>query len=141
MAKNPDVIEIRFPNRSEYVGVVRLAVSGLAARCNCTIDEIEDLKIAVTEACTNAVLHGYNGKSGQGLVRCLPGANELTVEVIDQGVGFNVKKALANAGQGSKNTTPGLGLGLTFIQTLMNEMKVSSTLKNGTTVRFKKIHA
>ena len=70
-----DSIEIRFPSRSEYVGVVRLAVSGIAQRCNFTMDEIEDLKIAVTEACSNAVIHGYNGKVGDIVVRLMPKKN------------------------------------------------------------------
>ena len=54
-----DSLEIRFPSRREYVGVVRLAISGIAQRCNFTIDEIEDLKIAVTEACTNVIEFYY----------------------------------------------------------------------------------
>lgn len=137
--KTADAIEIKFPSKSEYVGVVRLAVSGLGNRCNFTIDEIEDLKIAVSEACTNAVLHGYKGKSGEVTVRCQPKKNELTVEVIDKGVGFNPKKT--KTGSGTKTSAPSLGLGLTFIKSLTDKLEIISVPKKGTTIRFKKKHA
>ena len=134
-----DVIEIRFPSRKEYVGVVRLAVSGLGQRCNFTIDEIEDLKIAVTEACTNAVVHAYNGKPGEIVVRCYPAKNILTVEVNDSGIGFNPKKIVPGAK--GKDKAPSLGLGLTFIKSLTHDLKIKSAPKKGTSLTFRKKHA
>lgn len=138
-AAKKDVIEIRFPSRKEYVGVVRLAISGLGQRCNFTIDEIEDLKIAITEACTNAVVHAYNGKPGEIIVRCHPAKNTLTVEVNDKGVGFNPKTVVP--GTKGKGKTPSLGLGLTFIKSVTNDLKIKSVPKKGTTLTFRKKHA
>ncbi len=133
------MIEIRFPSRKEYVGVVRLAISGLGQRCNFTIDEIEDLKIAVTEACTNAVVHAYKGKVGEIVVRCFPAKNVITVEVSDRGVGFNPKTVVPGAK--GKGKTPSLGLGLTFIKSVTNDLKIKSVPKKGTSLTFRKKHA
>ena len=55
----PENVEFSIPCMSDYVGVVRLAVSGLATRMNFSIEEIEDIKIAVSEACTNSVQYAY----------------------------------------------------------------------------------
>ena len=142
MATAKDMLEIRFPSLREYVGVVRLAVSGIAQRCNFNIDEIEELKICVTEACTNAVIHAYNGKPGEIVVRLLPKKNELTVEVSDKGIGFNVKHiGTAKVQQNRSKKTPGLGLGLTFIKSLTNDLKIKSVPKKGTTITFRKRHS
>ncbi len=141
MTSKNKCIEISIPSSSEYVGVVRLAISGVASRCNFTVDEIEDLKIAVNEACTNAVVHAYNGKTGTVTVRCYPKHNELAVEVADQGAGFNVKEVLARAGKSTPSgKRPSLGLGLTFIQNLMDSTKIQSAPRKGTTIRFTKKH-
>lgn len=59
MKNNADYIEMKVPAQPEYVGIIRLTLSGVASRMGYTYDEIEDLKIAVSEACTNAVQHAY----------------------------------------------------------------------------------
>ena len=66
-----DYIEIRVPAKAQYVGVARLAISGLASRLGFTYDEIEDLKIASSEAITNAVQHAYKeDEEGEVVVGC-----------------------------------------------------------------------
>ena len=54
-----DYIEIRVPAKAQYIGIARLTISGLASRLGFNYDEIEDLKIATSEAVTNAVQHAY----------------------------------------------------------------------------------
>ena len=58
-----ETINLDIPCASDFVGVVRLAVSGIATRMNFSIEEIEDIKIAVSEACTNSVQYAYEDKS------------------------------------------------------------------------------
>lgn len=72
---------IKIPSRPEFVGVVRLVIAGLATRLNCHQEEIEDLKVAVAEACNNAILEG--GALGEVLVECEVEENKLFIEVID----------------------------------------------------------
>ena len=59
-----DYIEIRLPAKAQYIGVARLTISGLASRLGFSYDEIEDLKIAASEAVTNAVQHAYDDREG-----------------------------------------------------------------------------
>lgn len=54
-----DYIEVKIPAKPEFVGVIRLTLSGIASRMGFAYEEIEDLKIATSEACTNAVQHAY----------------------------------------------------------------------------------
>ncbi|HZH58930.1 MAG TPA: ATP-binding protein, partial [Metabacillus sp.] len=62
-----DYIEMKVPAKPEYVGIIRLTLSGIASRMGYSYDDIEDLKIATSEACTNAVQHAYK-KSEEGEV-------------------------------------------------------------------------
>lgn len=59
MNESVDLIEMKIPAKPEYVGIIRLTLSGVASRMGYVYEEIEDLKIAVSEACTNAVQHAY----------------------------------------------------------------------------------
>jgi len=65
-----DYIEIRVPAKAQYIGVARLTISGLASRLGFSYDEIEDLKIASSEAVTNAVQHAYEREKGEVVVGC-----------------------------------------------------------------------
>ena len=64
MSNEPVKVELSIPSISEYVGVARLAVAGVASRLKFTHEEIEDIKIAVSEACTNAVQYAYGEGTG-----------------------------------------------------------------------------
>ena len=66
-----DKLTFQIPAKSDYVGVIRLAVSGIASRMEFTIEKIEDIKIAVSEACTNVVLYAYENDENAGItVQC-----------------------------------------------------------------------
>ena len=132
MGESRNSVFINIPSLSEYVGVVRLAVSGVATRMNFSIEEIEDIKIAVSEACTNAVQYAYEDPSqGKIDVTCNIYEDKLEIIVEDFGKGFvpeNKKKAVI-----SENKL-GLGLGITFIKSLMDESKIDSVKNQGTRV-------
>lgn len=76
------MLTLKIPSRPEFVGVVRLVIAGLATRLNCGQEEIEDLKVAVAEACNNAILEG-SGDS-EVLVDCLVEDGKLSVVVTDR---------------------------------------------------------
>lgn len=71
MSEKPlDLVYLTIPAKPDYVGIARLAVSGIANRMGFSYDDIEDLKLAVSEACTNAVDHAYCGGEGEIEVSC-----------------------------------------------------------------------
>jgi serine/threonine-protein kinase RsbW len=123
-----DVIELRLPARVEYIGIARLTVSGIANRLGLSFDEIEDLKLAVGEACTNAVQHAYGGEDGTLRISCKLHPDRIVIEVADQGTGFShesLKKTLGpiNHSLTIEDVTEG-GLGLYLIHSLMDEVEI-----------------
>lgn len=135
----PMVVDIVIPCLSEFVGIVRLAISGIATRMNFSVEEIEDIKIAVSEACTNSVQYAFEDPVDQKItIQCQLFDNKLEITIEDKGKGFDV-----NSLNGSKSLEIipdklGLGLGITFIKSLMDEAYISSEIGNGTTVKMVK---
>lgn len=133
----PINIELNIPCLSEFVGIVRLAVSGIATRMNFSIEEIEDIKIAVSEACTNSVQYAYESDlaSKRIFITCNIYDNKLEIIIKDEGKGFDVASI---EGRKTMEIIPdklGLGLGITFIKSLMDEAYIDSIIGKGTTVR------
>ncbi|NBV41510.1 anti-sigma B factor RsbW [bacterium] len=137
MANSP-VVTIEIPSESSFVGVVRLAISGVASRMNFSIDEIEDIKVAVSEACTNAVQHAYGTDPGIVTVRAILHPDKLELVVEDSGKGFDTGNVVSSKRDGANDSLFGLGLGLTFIKSLMDYSEVTSVPGTGTTVRMEK---
>ena len=139
MSKEVDRLEFSMPSLSDYVGVMRLAVSGVASRLKFTIEEIEDIKIAVSEAYTNAVQHGYNSNSdGRVVVVCNVYEDRLEIQVQDEGVGFEPTTLGTEDQKTESESKMGLGLGIAFIRNLMDESEIVSSPGKGTTVRMVK---
>ncbi|MDF0727674.1 anti-sigma B factor RsbW [Cytobacillus sp. S13-E01] len=125
-----DYIEMKVPAKPEYVGVVRLTLSGVASRMGYVYEDIEDLKIATSEACTNAVQHAYEMNEG-GEITIGYGLyhDRLEVMVADNGQSFNVEKTKEEIGPYSTDNSEEDdlqegGLGLYLIDTLMDDVKV-----------------
>ncbi|CAM3425287.1 anti-sigma B factor RsbW [Brevibacillus invocatus] len=123
-----DVIQLTLPNRVEYLGVARLLVSGVANRMGFSYEDIEDIKLAVGEACTNAVEHAYEQEDGTNSLHleCRVYEDRLVIEVADQGKGFSVESAKKQAtplysGIDQEDLVEG-GLGLYLIHALMDEV-------------------
>jgi serine/threonine-protein kinase RsbW len=124
-----DYVEIRVPAKPQYVGVVRLTISGLASRIGFTYDDIEDLKIASSEAITNAVQHAYSGvDEGEVVVGCALYPDKIEIMVADHGKSFNFEETKAKVGPYNEHQEVQFlregGLGLYLIETLMDEVKV-----------------
>lgn len=129
-------VQIDIPSSSEFVGVIRLAISGIATRMNFSVEEIEDIKIAISEACTNSVQHAYaEGVEGRIHIECEMIPDKLVITVSDAGRGFDT--GILGTSEQRKNSEKklGLGLGLTFIKNLMDEAEVLSEPGKGTTVK------
>jgi serine/threonine-protein kinase RsbW len=140
----PENIEFSMPCMSDYVGVVRLAVSGLATRMNFSIEEIEDIKIAVSEACTNSVQYAFDDPKNERIfINFNLFKDKLEIIVKDNGKGFDADK-LDRTPINERTldeideNVPRLGLGITFIKSLMDETDVTSAPGQGTTIRMAK---
>ena len=135
MAERP--IELELPPRAEYVALARLVVSSLAsANRILTEDRIDDLKLAVSEACTNAIeAHSAAAHPNGVVVRCHELADRIEVEITDEGAGFDPE----DLPEHPPVTDPERlnferGLGIPLIRTLVDEVSFESDT-SGTTVR------
>ena len=127
---------IRFPNVSSNVSVARIAAATFASFKEFSISDIEEIKVAVSEAVSNAVLHAY--PDCYGMI-------EVIMEDHDEGIQITVKDSGKGIEDIDKARQPGfttmpehMGLGFTFMESLMDELHVESQPGSGTTVRMVK---
>ncbi|WP_040207224.1 anti-sigma B factor RsbW [Neobacillus jeddahensis] len=124
-----DYIEMKIPAKPEYVGVIRLTISGITSRMGYTYEEIEDIKIALSEACTNAVQHAYpEEEGGEVIIGFGIYEDKLEMMVSDSGKSFNFLQTKNELGPYTASSTVEQlaegGLGLYLIETLMDEVHV-----------------
>jgi len=119
-------VTLTVPAMPEYVDLVRLTLYGIASKMKFTFEEIEDMKVAVSEACNNAVLHAYDQDDGTIEVRFAFVNDELSITVRDYGSSFVVeenKETPAMHGKSIDEIQSG-GLGLYLMQALMDRVEV-----------------
>lgn len=126
-----DFIEMKVPAKPEYVGVVRLSISGIASRMGFSYEEIEDLKIAISEAMSNATTHAYEEEDG-GEITIGFGLyeNRLEIMVADRGDSFDLEKVKQEIGPYENNHSledlrEG-GFGLFLIEALMDKVEIKN---------------
>lgn len=124
-------ISLTLPGIPEFVSVARLTLSGIANKMGFTVDAIEDLKVAVSEACTNAMKHGCRIAQDSYNVDYIVNGDRLIIDVCDKGIGFDFEALEAPDFDNPKEN----GLGLYIIKTLMDEVEVKSLENSGTIVR------
>ena len=132
-----NVFELQVPASPEYIGIVRLVVSSLASARRALADErVDDLKLAVSEACTNAIeAHAAAGRDDPVTVRVREGTERLEVEIADCGPGFDPDDLPEHPPVTDPNRLNfERGLGIPLIRTLVDEATFEPT-PEGTTVR------
>ena len=136
--KNTNEMEIRFDSRSANEGFARVAVASFLTQLNPTVEEVADVKTAVSEAVTNAIIHGYENEIHKVHIRCRIEENIFMVEVRDQGRGIeNIEEAM----QPMYTTKPEQdrsGMGFAFMEAFMDSVEVESEPGEGTKVKMKK---
>ena len=137
--RTPDQVEVRIPRRAEFVRVARMTACALACQLDFTYDVIKDIELAVGEACANAVEHVAEEGCDEITVRFSVSDDQLAVEVIDRGGGFDPDGISAGATL-EELDDPG-GLGLVVIREVMDEMTVECDPSTGTCVRMVKYRA
>lgn len=131
-------VTLEFPSRSSNEAFARAAVASFAAQMDPTLNELEDIKTAVSEAVTNAVVHGYPDSIGKVTVKVRVCAeNMLEITVKDHGRGIpDVEKArqpMCSTGGAERS-----GMGFTIMESFMDRLTVRSTPGKGTAVVMKK---
>ncbi len=120
-------VRLSMPARAEGVSVVRQALSGLADALDFDESVVADMKMAVTEACTNVVVHAYEQADGLLEVDMLTAGDALTITVRDHGAGIHPRA--------TARRTPALGLGLPLIAALSDAFELRGSTGEGTEVR------
>ncbi|MDD2572945.1 MAG: ATP-binding protein [Bacillota bacterium] len=129
-----DQVVLVLPNKPEYVSVARLAVSGIAGRMGFDVETVEDIKLALAEACTNAIKHGCCEEYSEYRIEFGIGQKCLTISITDKGCGMD-KKAICQPDL--KNPREG-GLGIFIISTLMDRVEFETAPEAGLTITMKK---
>lgn len=131
-------MRIFFDAISENESFARLVAAGFFSQCNPTIAQITDVKTAVSEAVTNAIIHGYEGKGGTVELYCAYDENQFYIEIADHGIGIpNVAQAMEPL-YTSKPELERSGMGFTIMETFMDTIHVESSPQNGTRIYMKK---
>ena len=135
--KNELILEVQ--SRSCNEGLVRIAVAAFSTQLNPTLEEVADIKTAVSEAITNCIVHAYEKETEVIRVECRNEKRQLTVVVKDKGKGIqDVKKAMEPLFT-TKPEQDRSGMGFAFMEAFMDKVEVDSQPGQGTTVTMKKL--
>lgn len=131
-------VTMEFPGRAENVAFARAAAAMFASQLDFTLDELDEIKVAVSEAVSNAVVHAY--PDADGVVKLEIGLSDdgaFVLQVIDKGIGIADVEAALQA-QWTTQPEERMGLGFTFMQEYMDKLDVLSTVGVGTRVIMRK---
>ena len=131
-------MEIRFDSRSENEGFARVSVASFLTQLNPTVEEVADVRTAVSEAVTNAIIHGYEQRVETVRIHCSIENQLFTVEISDRGKGIaNVEKAMEPMFT-TKPEDDRSGMGFSFMEAFMDSVEVESKVGEGTSVKMTK---
>ena len=131
-------MKLEFDSRSANEGFARVAVAAFLSQMNPTLEEVADVKTALSEAVTNCVVHAYEGKVEKITVECMIRGQELTVLVEDKGCGIaDVRQAMEPLFT-TKPDSERCGMGFAFMEAFMDSVEVESKPGEGTKVEMRK---
>ena len=137
--ENTNEMELIFDSGSSNESFARVTVAAFMTSLNPTVEEVSDVKTAVSEAVTNAIIHGYENEVHNITIRCRTQEKTLYLEVEDQGRGIeDVEQAM----EPLFTTKPELdrsGMGFSFMEAFMDDLEVISAPGKGTCVKMKKV--
>ena len=132
-------VEVIFDAKSENESFARVVAAAFVTKLDPTLEEISDIKTAVSEAVTNCIVHGYEGEEGKVYMDLSLKDNEVTIKIKDDGVGIdNIHRAM----EPLFTTKPELersGMGFSFMEAFMDGLAVLSAPGEGTVVKMKKM--
>jgi stage II sporulation protein AB (anti-sigma F factor) len=129
-------ITMSIQSLSENVGIARVSAAAFAAQVDFTLNEIEEIKVAISEAVSNAVIHGYEYKVGKIEISMVLYEDKLEYIIADDGKGI---ADISLARQPAYSSDPErMGLGFAFMESFMDELHIKSEVNKGTQVRMVK---
>ena len=132
-------VKLEFLSKSNNEAFARISVAAFAAQLDPTIEELADIKTAVSEAVTNAIIHGYEEREGIIKLVCRINNNSIIIEISDSGKGIeNIEKAKEPL-YTSKPNLERSGMGFTIMENFMDEVNVESIVGIGTKITMKKL--
>lgn len=132
-------MNLEFSSKSDNEAFARITVASFASQLDPTIEQISDIKTAVSEAVTNCIIHGYENKEGIIKIECTLYKDSIEIVIIDNGKGI---KDIEKAKEPLYTTKPELersGMGFTIMESFMDELVVESVEQVGTKIKMKKI--
>ena len=131
-------MKLEFISKSSNEAFARVAVAAFAAQLDPTIEELADIKTAVSEAVTNSIIHGYEDKQGIIKVVCKLKENEIIIEISDTGKGIEDIEAAKEPLYTTKPNLERSGMGFTIMESFMDNVEVESVLGIGTKIMMSK---
>ncbi len=131
-------MKLQFLSKSQNESFARISVASFASQLDLTIDELTDIKTAVSEAVTNAIIHGYKNSSGVVNIECIIRENRIEIIVEDNGDGIGDIDQSMKPVFTSKSYLERSGMGFTIMETFMDSVVVVSKLNGGTKVKMTK---
>ena len=132
-------MKLEFISKSNNEAFARISVAAFAAQLDPTIEELSDIKTAVSEAVTNCIIHGYEDTEGIVKIACKIIGNSLIIEISDTGKGIENVEEARKPLYTSKPNLERSGMGFTIMESFMDEIKIESILGLGTKVTMKKL--
>jgi len=129
-----DRLKMSIPGKPEYVGTIRIAIAHAISRLGYDIEAIDDIKVAVSEACTNIICHAHEDPNFTYDVELEIEESKITVFISDSGIGFGMDEYVEPV----PGENRGSGLGIFIIRALMDEVEIQSELGSGTDIRMTK---
>lgn len=131
-------MQLKFISKSNNEAFARISVAAFVAQLDPTVEEISDIKTAVSEAVTNSIIHGYEDSEGEVIVNCKISGETITIEVSDSGKGIENIEEARKPLYTSKPNLERSGMGFTIMESFMDEMKIESIVGLGTKVTMKR---
>ena len=136
--ENSNEMTIIFDSRPENEGLARIAAAAFCTQLNPTLEEVADLKTAVSEAVTNCIIHGYQGEVHKIRMKSVRKERTIYLDIEDDGIGIaDVEKAMDPL-YTTRADQDRSGMGFTFMEAFMDEVKVTSQVGKGTCVHMSK---
>ena len=138
ITKYDNEMKLEFISKSCNESFARIAVAAFASQLDPTIEEIADIKTAVSEAVTNCIIHGYENTVGIVKLHCMIKDNNIIIEISDSGVGIEDINTAKEPLYTSKPNLERSGMGFTIMQSFMDELSIESVLNLGTKITMRK---
>ncbi len=131
-------MKLEFISKSNNEAFARIAVAAFASQLDPSIEELADIKTAVSEAVTNSIIHGYEDLEGIVRVECRLFENNIEIEISDSGKGIDDINIAREPLYTSKPDLERSGMGFTIMESFMDDVKVESILGMGTKITMRK---